>query len=158
VTNAPASAKTRTPYDDFETDAELEVKGIKVDYDDYWFHLARAGGANEAFAQRLNELTQPYKRAIETDSMSAKLSAKLTRQAFTDTVLLGWGSKLHGEGKMLARDKSAIPFTKEAAMAYFEELPDLMRDLLTTAQKGHLYRKELASADAKNSGSSSATS
>lgn len=148
----------RSPFDDFETDPELEKSGIKVDYDDYWFHLARAGGANERFAQRLNELSQPYKRAIETDTISPKLSAKLARQAFCETVLLGWGSKAHGEGNMVNRDRRALPFNQANAMTFFEALPDLMKDLLTTAQKGALYRKELASADAGNSGPSSATS
>lgn len=146
----PATADIRSPFEVFETDPELEKKGIKVDYDDFWFYLARAGGSNEAFGTKLSEVTAPFKRAIETDSITPLLGRKLTRQAFCETILLGWGSKAFGEGQMVSREKTALPFSVPNADAFFEALPDLMQDLLQTAQKGNLFRKVAAEAAAKN--------
>lgn len=157
MTKATA-AQIRSPFDNFQTDPDLERSGVVVDYDGYWFKIARAGGANEAFAKRLNELTQPYKRAIDSDAITPKLGQKLSRQAFCETVLLGWGSEAYGEGKMVDQDREALSFNLENALSFFEALPDLFADLLVTAQKGQVFRKTIAEADAKNSGPSSATS
>lgn len=147
---AQAVAAGRSPFDLFETDPELERGGVKVDYDGFWFQLARAGGANEAFSKRLSELTAPYQRAIDTNAISPKLAQKLTRQAFCETILLGWGSEVHGDGNMIARDRSALPFTLDNAQAFFEQLPDLMADLLETARKGTVYRRLVVEDAAKN--------
>lgn len=154
--NAPASI--RSPFDSFQTDPDLERAGVTVDYDGYWFKIARAGGANEAFAKRLNELTQPYKRAIESEAITPKLAQKLTRQAFCETVLLGWGSEAFGEGNMVGPDRQALPYTVDNALGFFESLPDLLSDLLSTAQRAQVFRRSVVEADAKNSGPSSATS
>lgn len=142
------------PYKLFHTDVDLETKGVVIDYGDFWFRVARAGGTNEKFNTRLRALFAPYRRAIETETMDPKLSDKLTTQAFLDSVLLEWGSTKHGPGKMVGREGEAIPFSKENANALFEDLPDLLNDLMRQSAKVSIFRTEIVERDSGNSSGS----
>lgn len=142
------------PYSLFETDKQAEQEGVKIDYGDFWFQIARVGGSNEKFNNRLKALLNPYRRAIETETMDSKVQERLTTQTFIETALLGWGSKEHGEGKMIGRDGKALPFTKENATQLFEDLPDLLLDLIRTGSKMAVFRKSLLEDDLGNFGSS----
>jgi hypothetical protein len=138
------------PFSMFETDPELEKKGVKVDYGDYWFYVARAGGKNETFVstlrQRLDRVSRGGPRSVAAD----KIADAATREVFIEHCLRGWGSLEHGEGKMVGRANEAIPYSLQAAEALFEALPDLLNDLVQTVSNGTAFRKDLVDADTKN--------
>lgn len=138
------------PFKMFETDPELERSGVKIDYGDFWFYVARAGGRNDGFVttlrQRLDRVQAGGRRSVAQD----KIADRVTRQTFIEQCLRGWGSKMHGEGKMVGRNDEPIEYSTDAAERLFEELPDLLADLVGTVSSGAAFRKDLLETDAKN--------
>lgn len=143
-------ATYRSPYDVFETDKDLEQKGIRLSYGDFWFDVARAGGANSRFAKMLEKELQPYRRAIQTETMDPKVANEILCRCFAATVVTGWGSKKHGEGRMIARDGSALDFSPANVAHVFVDLPDLFADVREQASKVALFRNAVNEADAGN--------
>jgi len=141
---------TKNPYSLFSTDADLEVQGIEIDYGDFWFKIRRAGGNNKRFGERCSELMKPLRRAIQTETADPKMLDRLTLEAFAETVLVSWGSKLHGDGFMVGPDNSKLEFTKDNIVQLLQDLPDLAEDLLQQSRRVALFRKTAAEADAGN--------
>lgn len=139
-----------SPYALFETDKSVEQQGVKLDYGAFYIQVARAGGANTRFRDILRQRMAPHKRAMATETMSDDLAEKLTRDVFAETVVLGWGSEVHGEGKVAGRDGKPIDFSPDAVKALFKDLPDLATDVIQQAQSVALFRKSLAGLDAGN--------
>ena len=106
-------------YDMFDTDREMERKGMIVDFGSAGKVLiARAGGANSAFAKVFEFKTRPQRRLIDAGIMEEKLANELLMEAFAETVVLGWEGIKNREGKL-------IPFNKKNAIELFTDLPDL---------------------------------
>jgi hypothetical protein len=141
---------TGSPWALFETDAALERSGIKLDYGAFHFQVARAGGANDRYGTVLRQKMAPHRRALQTDTLPEKLSQRLVAETMAETVVIGWGSEMHGEGKMVGRDGSAIDFTAENVVALLLELPGLAKDVLDQASNEALFLTVLAERDAGN--------
>ncbi len=76
----------------FATNKSAEILGIlyeEVDSDGPLFQcrLARLGGSNKKYAERLNELMKPYRRMDQKDIPVAKRD-KLYLQAFCETIIV----------------------------------------------------------------------
>lgn len=128
----------------FKTDAELETKGIVLDYGDYGkIRIARAGGANKAFAKCLERKSRPLRRAIQSEMLDNEQAEKLMAEVYADSVVLGWEGVTDEKGK-------PIPFSKEACLELFRDVPDLLRDIMEQAQKSALFREEIRETAAKN--------
>lgn len=149
-TNTAMAIDRDSPYALFETDPTIEQAGIKLDYGKFYFQVARAGGANTRFRDVLRQRMAPHKRALATETMSEDLADKITLDVFAETVVLGWGSEKHGDGKMVARDGSALEFSQENVKQLFKDLPDLARDVMQQAQSTALFRAVVAEIDAGN--------
>lgn len=148
----------------FKTDPAIEKGGITLDYgpnDDLpkgedgehptiQFKVARAGGANNEFVKALERSTKPYKKAIQTGTLSNEIAKKLDRDAFLDTCLLGWSNVTDKDGNLLE-------FSRQAADKLFTELPELYADVREMANNMALYREEVREADLGNSGRSLST-
>ena len=78
---------------DFMTSEHLETKGMIVDYGEFRVTLARAGGSNKRYLQRMAAATKPYRRLIENNQMDQKKLQDLTIEVFADTVILLWEVK-----------------------------------------------------------------
>jgi hypothetical protein len=143
--------ETTNPYEMFETDAEIEKAGITIDYGDYYWVIARAGGANKAYGRRLEALMRPYRRAIQTETLPDAKAKELMQQAFIETVVISWGSKKHGKGIMVGRDNAPLEFTKENIAQVIKDLDWLWRDLDESSRRAALFRKVVEEVDEKNS-------
>lgn len=136
-------------YKQFKADPNLEKDGIVLQYADnskgepIEFRIARAGGGNAAFTKRLEVLTKPYRRQIQTETIERAQVDKLIRQAYAETVVLGWKNVEDEAG-------NPLPFTVENCVKLFTDLPDLFADIQEQAQKAVLFRAELREADAGN--------
>lgn len=131
-------------FEAFETDTDLEKKGITLDYGEFKFLIARAGGANKRYQKRMEALTRPYRRAIQTETLSNDKADELIMQAFAETVVLGWEGVVDKEGK-------AIEFSYKACMELFKRLPDLFAEIRDQAGKWSLFKRDMQEADSKNS-------
>lgn len=136
-------------YKSFKTDANLEKSGIELEYGEnskgqpILIRIARAGGANSAYNKRLEVLTKPYRRQIQTETIDNKVLEKIVAQAFAETVVLGW------EGVEDEADNE-LAFSVDNVVKLFNDLPDLYKDIQEQAQKTALFRQEILEADSKN--------
>lgn len=136
-------------YKSFKTDANLEKSGIELEYGEnskeqpILIRIARAGGANSAYNKRLEVLTKPYRRQIQTETVDNKVLEKIVAQAFAETVVLGW------EG-VEDEDNNELVFSVDNVVKLFTDLPDLYKDIQEQAQKTALFRQEILEADSKN--------
>jgi hypothetical protein len=148
---AADKAKTVDIYKMFGTDKELETDGIVLNYSDvFWLKVARAGGSNERYKQALTEVTKPYRRAIQTETLLPHMGEKLMRETAAKGLVLAWGSAKFGDGKMPASTGEAMDFTVENVIRFFEDLPDVFLDVQEQAGKAGLFRQAVLEADAKN--------
>jgi len=149
-TKDTAADVLNNPFALFETDQSVEADGIELDYGAFYITVARAGGSNEGFKKALADKTRPYRRLIQEERMPEERSKQLLRETVAETVVRGWGSTKHGDGKMFGKNGEAIPFSVENVIDLFEKLPDLFQDVYEQAQKVSLFRANEAEADAGN--------
>lgn len=136
----------------FKADANLEKTGILLEYGTtkrdgkevpVCIRIARAGGANSQFDKVMEHKTKPYKRLIQSDSLDKKVSERIMREVYAETVVLGWENVQNEEGEFLE-------YNTQNVISIFEQLPDLFTDVVTQSQKQSLFRAEVIEADAKN--------
>lgn len=146
-------------FANYKTDTNLERDGIFFEAGEInegdkvlpiRFRIARAGGANEAFAKALERESKPYKRQIQTKTLSNDAANGIYQRAFISTVLLGWEN-------VRDADNVEMPFTADNAKQLFADLPDLFNDLREAANDASLFREMELEHDLGNSGTSSST-
>lgn len=154
-------------YSLFKTNPSMETEGIMVEYGTVVrdgqevpvrIKIARAGGGNTAFEKALEKATRPYRKALQNNRMDPEIAAKIYKEVFVDTVLLGWDNVafpvLDASGKVAGEE--FLPFNRDNALRLLNDLPDLYADLREQALNGNLFREELLEEDLGNSGRSSA--
>jgi hypothetical protein len=141
----------------YGTDRAKENDGVEilVDTNDHngepiVIIVSRMGRTNKRYSKALEEATRPHTAAIANETLDNELGAKLLREVFVDTVLLGWKnlpkSELTGDNK----DTEELPFNRENALALFEALPDFYDVCEGHAKKTSNFRAEQRKVAAKN--------
>jgi hypothetical protein len=136
-------------HKNFATNKDLEKQGIWFEYglnskdQPIRFKVARCGGANREYTTYMEAITKPYRRMIQNETISEDILTKILRDAFVTKALKGW------EG-VEDRELKDLPFSKDAALKYFDELPELFKDLQDQGGKYSLYLEEEREIDAKN--------
>lgn len=119
-------------YGMFETNETAELDGFElVLYDgdvEIKFTLARAGGQNKKFANRLQALTRPYQRAMENGTMPDDKAAELMSQAIADTIILDWSN-------VADRDGNVMEYSPGRAKQLLIDLPELRTVIMEEASK-----------------------
>lgn len=119
-------------YSLFGTNETAELDGFELilfDEDvEIKFTLARAGGSNKRFANRLQALLRPYERAVKSGSMADEKAAEIMSQTIAETIILSWEN-------VNDRDGNPLPFTVAAAKQLLVDLPELRTVILEEAQK-----------------------
>lgn len=145
----------------FATDVALEQKGIYLDYGNDRILIARAGGANKAFARLLEKRTKPFRRAIAIGAFDNDRSLAILRDVYAEAVILGWevNQGTDAEPKWVKgidpkdageEGKDLLPVTVENVKKVLINLPDLFTDIQQQAQAGALFRQEINDASAGN--------
>ena len=141
----------------FKTDPQAEVDGVLQDVGvnehngkPIQVRLARMSRSNKRYTAELERVTRPHSAAIQNESMDNELAAKMLREVFVDTILLDWHNLPKSELTGVDTDKEALPFSRENALALFEELPDLYEDWEGRAKKVSSFREKQREAAAKN--------
>lgn len=140
-------------YKQFQTDENLEKKGIVIDYGDFRITIARAGGANKKFARVLEAKTKPYRRAIQTETMDNDRAMELLRETYAEAVILNWETKVEGEWNVGIENpdgEELLPFSGDSVLQTLQALPDLFLDLQQQAGKVALFRQSIIEDDAGN--------
>lgn len=145
-------------YKTFQTDKSLENDGIKLQYgESFRVTVARAGGTNKRFAKILDDVTRPYRRAIQTETMDNDRGVELLHEAYAKGVVLNWevnrapdGAEPVWEQGIEAPDGSLMPFTVENVVKTFKALPDLFKAIQEDSGRLSLFRTTVQEADAGN--------
>ena len=140
-------------YDQFGTDKDMEKNGITIDYGDFRVRIARAGGSNQKYARVVEQLTKPYRRAIQTETLSNDISMELLHRAYARAVILNWETKVDEEFQPGIENPDGgelLTVTEENLVRIFQDLPDLFADIRSQAEKAGLFRKEIQEQDAGN--------
>lgn len=136
-------------YSLFGTDSSKEQQGVVIEYDDLGkITIARAGGANSRYNTVIYEKMQPYRRQLQLkknklDDKTIKLMRRLNMELFAETIVLGWEGINDADG-------NPIPFSKEACLKLFNDLPALFDDLLARANDLSTFQNEEIEEDLKN--------
>ncbi len=150
-------------YDVFETDSDLEQKGINIDYGNTLITIARAGGSNKKYLRSLERRTKMYRRAIQTETMDNEVAIAVLREVYAESVILRWetrqpstmdedGNEVKGEMVVgiEADNGDILPFNAENVVLTLKNLPDLFGDIQEQASKGSLYRAAMLEGDSGN--------
>lgn len=139
-------------YKTFATDADLERKGVVIDYGEFRVTIARAGGANRRYNKVLASKARPYRRAIQTETLPDDIAEKIQVEVFAETVILNWETLVDGKWKqgIEGRDGKLMSFTKENVIKICQELPDLFSDISDQALKATIFKVDLMEEEAKN--------
>jgi hypothetical protein len=148
-----------TLYQQFTTDPKLEKEGVLLEYGfnsknkPITIRVARAGGANQQYAKRMEIKVKPYRRQIQTETIDKKQLEKLILEVFCETVVLGWENvefPVKGADGSPTGEFEERPFSFDNAVQLFTDLPDLFSDVQESAQKSALFRTDIREANAGN--------
>jgi hypothetical protein len=144
----------------FKTDNTLETEGkvFEIGVNEHEAHkgsiqtvtLARMGKSNKAYLATMERLTAPHRAAIEHGSMPEKLSGRILRQAFAETVVKNWDNIPLSEFTGKEDDVEYVKFTPAKAIELFELLPELFDDWSEKARASSNFRAEALKVEAKN--------
>lgn len=139
-------------YKQFGTNKNLERTGVAIDYGPFRVTIARAGGSNKDFDKLIEAKTKPFRRAIQTNTIEREKVISIAREAFAQTCIKNWETKVDGEWKVgiEAPDGSLLPMTYENILKTLEALPDLFTDLQEQAASVALFQQGEREEDAKN--------
>jgi hypothetical protein len=142
----------------FKTNSAKEAEGVEVEVaiNDHngkpiVIRISRMSRANKRYTKRLEEVTRPHSAAIANETLDNELGNKLLREVFVDTVLLGWSNLPKSELSGDDADTDELPFSRENALALFDEMPDLYDDWERRAKSAANFRDEERKSNAGNS-------
>lgn len=136
-------------FKQFATDPRAEKEGVRFEIgvnskgETIAFQIARAGGQNTRYLKAVEAKTKPYRMQIQAGTLDNELAAKLMREVFAESVVIGWDGVEDENGQPLQ-------YSPEAAATLFEQLPELYALLQEQAQNVALYRKDVLDGVAKN--------
>lgn len=145
------------PFAIFETDEDLETKGINLDYGDFEITVARAGGSNSAYEKAILEVHKKHKYKLENGLFQGDEANRVLAEVYATTVVKGWRSKKFGEGKVENKDGTPLDFSVANVVGLLVALPALFADVRDRASKIADFRREQLEADVKKSSTSSTT-
>lgn len=131
-------------YEAFETSKDSETDGITILVGEAEIDVARAGGANSAFAKIYEELTRPHRRALELGLLPESMGQAIMIELYARACVKGWRNVKDRTGKLLE-------FTLENVIKLFKELPALFAEVRKVADDYANFRSAARQEDAGNS-------
>lgn len=155
-------------YHMFKTKEEHETQGVWLEYgrtdptpehpdgEPIRIKIARAGGKNTSFNKALEKATRPYRKAIQTNTVSLDTIENLYKEVFVDHVVLDWTnvSAPIKDASGAVSGFERLSYTRENVLRVLTDLPDLYADLKDQANSLSLFREDEREADLGNSGQS----
>jgi len=130
-------------FDAFSADQNAEQNGITLDFGDFKFVIARAGGANRKYLAAVRRIIGPHQRAAEMEVLADSKSRELLAECFADAIVLGWESKFQEKDTgaeswrpvVIGKDGQEIPYSRANCKQLLIDLPDLFDALRDEAVK-----------------------
>jgi hypothetical protein len=141
-------------FDKFKTDPKLETGGVWLDFGDFEIKVARAGGKNEKYLKRLDEVFTPHRKALEIKAMPEDKAFDALVKVYVDTIILDWRTKIDGtddyEATMEDEDGTKLVYSRDNALNFFRKLPELFMQIRKHAEEWQNFRMSLREEAAKN--------
>lgn len=148
-----------TIYDLFETDVDLEKKGVTVKITEAESVTVAAFG-NENHAKILERLKKPYKQQYRKGTVDEKVDEDIHVRAMSQAVLLGWEG-IKDKLKLFGDDPEAlVPYSQDNAYKLLSE-PRMKRFkglIVELAASTETYKKQEEEDAVKNSQAASSGS
>lgn len=132
----------------FKTDKALETEGVEIavginEHNDRPINIriARMSRTNKKYAKALDTASRPHSASIQNETLDEGIAQKMMQTVFVNTILLGWSNLPKSELTGNDEDTDELPFTRENALALFEELPDLYTDWEKRANRSATFRE-----------------
>lgn len=141
----------------FATSKTLEKEGIWVDYGEVKFLIARAGGANIAYADLLKAKIRPIRNKVDRDLLTPEEDTRISAELYAEVVIKAVqvkGADGTWSPGVPTEDGKVLPFTVANVTALLLELPEMFRDLKNCANDSNKFLKGQEDADLKNSNQS----
>jgi hypothetical protein len=120
------AAKPRNLYELYETDKDMEKKGIYLKFADSKFKVKRAGGSNRDFDTIFEARTREFQHKLQIASLTQEHQDDILMDVYFDAVMLGWEDVTDRAGERLEFNK--VNFKKVMG-----DLPDLWNGLRSQA-------------------------
>lgn len=121
----------------FKTSESIETNGIWMTIsDDIGFLVKRFGGYNSPKVKAAtSKFYKPYARLIENGTLPIEKEKEIMTKIFVDASLIDW--------KGIEIDGVITPFSKEVAIKFLLELPELAESLISYASDTKNYKEDL---------------
>jgi hypothetical protein len=135
-------------YKTFQTDPELESKGIWIDYGDFKVLLGSASSSNRKYTSYAEKALKPVRKALQADALSPERIQKIMADVYANTLILSWMTNVkNAEGETTevhgieSPNGEILPFNYENIMSTLIALPHLFIDLQEQANLISNFRK-----------------
>lgn len=120
----------------YKTNPQLEQKGINMEIaPGVIFVVSRYSAKSTALKEAMEKETRPYLRQIQNKSLPEEKAMEINIRAFVHGCVHDWkGVEINGEFP---------PFSKEACIDLFLEMPDLAQKLQDEATNMRNYLEDL---------------
>jgi hypothetical protein len=141
-------------YKMFGTDKAAEKAGVWIDYGDVKFLIARAGGANIAFAEAYKAKVKPFRRQIDMGTLSKAQDDQIMAELYAESIIKSVEVKdeagTWSKGVPTA-DGKVVAYSYDSVVTLLLDLPDMFADLRAMATDTTKYLRQAEEADTKNS-------
>lgn len=137
-------------YKSFKTNKSKENSGVAIEYapnadgtvPTFW--VARLSETNKRYQKVSKELYKPYRKSkAAMKSLTEEVAQDLLRKGFVKGCLIKWENIQDTEGNVLE-------FSEENAYKLFDDLPDLLDNLMEQASDISMFLDEQLETDVKN--------
>ncbi len=120
----------------FKTDKSMESEGIWLEFGKARFRVKRFGGYNSQKVKlALAKHFKPFSRQAELGTLEPEQENKILAMIFIEASLVTWEG-VEMEGK-------EVPYSVEAALSLFTELPELFQEIQRQAQLKDNFKVEM---------------
>lgn len=136
-------------YDTFATDKDSETSGVWLQFGEtdeglpIRIKVARAGGSNVKFRQKIAAIYKPFRTAIQNGSISPEKLDAMTAKGYAGTVVIGWENIADQNGNILE-------FNDDNVVKLLTDLPDLFTRIIEYATDMATFQDENREAAVKN--------
>ena len=138
-------------FKQFKTDTNKEVNGVEIEFAEATnddgsvptFIISRMGKSNKRYSKAIEAASRPYRRQIELGTMKPEVSERIFLEVFSDTLLTGWKN-------VIGEDGQELKYSKEAAIALMNALPDVYDRLQLESTIASNFRDQALESEAKN--------
>ena len=132
ITQVAPVSEIKSPYSMFGTDKTQEENGVAIDYGYFAIIVKRAGQNNKQFKAKLRRVNEQKGKRMQIGAVTDDEMEDDMIRLFAETVVVGWREVRNEQNEL-------IPFSVDACVKLFKDLPDLFLDVRTQAMDFHTF-------------------